>query len=405
MSKLSSSILLLLIAGMLSTGTVNTLLSKLQDMACVANCDAEDPSERKTFSQPLYQTVNMFMGEAMCLAVFFLVEHYVKRTKSKTSEDLAETEPLLAPEASIAGSNHDHFAAIHADDPLSITEDTTDHHHNFSNNTSANNTPLTGNSEEEEENSALTSPELIKMEGKLHLLLFLPTLCDLSATTLMNIGLISISASIYQMLRGSVVLFTGVFSFLFLNRRHPLYRWIGLLTVFVGVAIVGLSGVDNKENEEDNETIGQEVFGVLCVVLAQVFTATQFVIEEKILVKYDIPALKAVGLEGFFGLVSFAIAGPILYFTIGKGTGSYFDLVQGAKEFAASNIVIWTGLAVTRNISATSRSTIDTCRTLFIWLISLGLGWETFSFLQVVGFMVLLTGTFLFNDIFGTFDQ
>lgn len=57
------------------------------------------------------------------------------------------------------------------------------------------------------------------------------------------------------------------------------------------------------------------------------------------------------------------------------------------------------GLSVTRTVSATSRSTIDTCRTLFIWIVSLGLGWESFKWLQVVGFALLVYGTFLFNDI------
>lgn len=57
------------------------------------------------------------------------------------------------------------------------------------------------------------------------------------------------------------------------------------------------------------------------------------------------------------------------------------------------------GLSVTRTVSATSRSTIDTCRTLFIWIVSLGLGWESFKWLQVAGFAFLVYGTFLFNDI------
>ena len=69
------------------------------------------------------------------------------------------------------------------------------------------------------------------------------------------------------------------------------------------------------------------------------------------------------------------------------------------------------GLSVTNTLSATSRSTIDTCRTLFIWLVSLGLGWETFKWLQVLGFALLVYGTFLFNDLvkpppgFGDRDQ
>lgn len=50
-------------------------------------------------------------------------------------------------------------------------------------------------------------------------------------------------------------------------------------------------------------------------------------------------------------------------------------------------------------MSATARSTIDTCRTLFIWVVSLGLGWETFKWLQVLGFALLVYFTFLFNGI------
>jgi hypothetical protein len=50
-------------------------------------------------------------------------------------------------------------------------------------------------------------------------------------------------------------------------------------------------------------------------------------------------------------------------------------------------------------VSATSRSTIDTSRTLFIWIVSLFLGWETFKWLQVLGFLLLVYGTFLFNGL------
>lgn len=54
---------------------------------------------------------------------------------------------------------------------------------------------------------------------------------------------------------------------------------------------------------------------------------------------------------------------------------------------------------MTRSVSATARSTIDTCRTLFIWMVSLGLGWESFKWLQIVGFAMLVYSTFLFNGI------
>lgn len=40
-------------------------------------------------------------------------------------------------------------------------------------------------------------------------------------------------------------------------------------------------------------------------------------------------------------------------------------------------------LTITQELSATTRTVIDSLRTLNIWAISLGLGWQQFHFLQV----------------------
>ena len=45
---------------------------------------------------------------------------------------------------------------------------------------------------------------------------------------------------------------------------------------------------------------------------AQVAAATQFIVEEKFLTQYRVPALLAVGLEGFWGLLLCMVAGPFL---------------------------------------------------------------------------------------------
>lgn len=47
-----------LVGGMLFTGTINTLLNKLQDLTCVENCDAPVESDKKRFEQPLFQVGN-----------------------------------------------------------------------------------------------------------------------------------------------------------------------------------------------------------------------------------------------------------------------------------------------------------------------------------------------------------
>lgn len=94
--------------------------------------------------------------------------------------------------------------------------------------------------------------------------------------------------------------------------------------------------------------------------------------------KYSVPAMKAVGLEGLFGLISVGVALPILHFTYGVHgpPGNFANVVTGFHEvidhpqvwMSGIGIIFsiaffnWFGLTVTRNISATSRSTIDTCR-------------------------------------------
>lgn len=57
------------------------------------------------------------------------------------------------------------------------------------------------------------------------------------------------------------------------------------------------------------------------------------------------------------------------------------------------------GISVTKEISATTRMVLDSLRTLVIWVVSLGLGWEDFHGLQVLGFIVLLVGAGLYNGL------
>ncbi|KAJ1932343.1 hypothetical protein GGF37_007089, partial [Kickxella alabastrina] len=253
--------------------------------------------------------------------------------------------------------------------------------------------------------------------------MWVPAVCDLMGTTLMNVGLFFTTPSVYQMLRGAVVIFSGVFSVLFLGHRLERFQIISLLLVVVGVTIVGLSNIfspppQNYSLGETPDAIDANAWkatlGVILVLGAQVFTATQFVVEEKIIRRYHLTPLRAVGLEGSFGAVTVMAAIPVLHYTIGRShPGGYFDASEGFRQIV-DNPAVWQtsiyimlsialfnffGLSVTRYLSATSRATIDTCRTLFIWIISLALGWEAFSWIQVVGFVVLVYGTFVYNRV------
>lgn len=375
---------------MLLTGVCNTLLTKYQDNQCVRNCDPDDnPRKRAFFNQPVLQTAQMFIGEMGCWLVVGLMALWRRFTGTSSPTERGY-------QAVDTNENDDPAADIESNDRTKL----------------------------------LNNGRSI-LKGHRILLLALPAICDICGTTLMNAGLLMVAASIYQMTRGALVLFVGLFSVVFLKRHLRLFQWLSLVGVVLGVAVVGLAGAlwpDEKPEQsmdgpnEDSVTDGglsdaaRAVIGVLLIAGAQIFTATQFVLEEWILENSPIEPIRVVGWEGIFGFTVTVLAMVVLHAAIGStpaGRYGYFDMVEGwhqmigNKKILLSSILImisiggfnFFGLSVTRSVSATSRSTIDTCRTLFIWIVSLGLGWETFKWLQIVGFALLVYFTFLFNGI------
>lgn len=70
---------------------------------------------------------------------------------------------------------------------------------------------------------------------KPNMFLFLPpALCDVIATSMMYVGLNLTSASQFQMLRGSIMIFVGIFSKIFLKKKMEWFRWVGMAVVFAG---------------------------------------------------------------------------------------------------------------------------------------------------------------------------
>lgn len=375
-----------LVIGMLLTGVANTLLTKFQDMQCVGNCDDPDTSKRHVFEQPVMQTLQMFIGEMGCWLIVGLFS--LRELCNQKRRERAGYQPV--------GPENDEGERASA-------------------NPAAKALVPTDNDRE-------------PIAGMKVFLLAIPACCDIAGTTLMNVGLLFVAASIYQMTRGALVLFVGLFSVIFLKRVLHSFQWFALFVVVIGVGIVGMAGAIFKDPAPEDRIKMQEqamgglspavstIIGVLLIAFAQVFTATQFVVEEWVLEKYSLEPLKVVGWEGIFGFSVTVLMMAILHFTIGvtpKGKYGYFDAVEGFRQVINYPTVAYTslaimvsiggfnffGISVTRSISATARSIIDTCRTLFIWMVSLALHWESFKWLQIVGFVLLVYGTFLFNEL------
>lgn len=287
------------------------------------NCDSPNPKYREHFEQPVLQTLQMFIGEMGCWLVIGLFSLWQRYAGARAGyEAIPDSEGIATPasDESEARDIVNPLKPAHPDDEGRI--------------------PL---------------------EGRSVFLLALPACCDIAGTTLMNVGLLFVAASIYQMTRGALVLFVGLFSVWFLKRHLGLYKWFSLFIVVFGVAIVGLAGAITKD---DKATPGHKsahsdmgaldvappmsqalmtIIGVLLIAGAQIFTATQFVLEERIMEKYAMEPIKVVGWEGIFGFLVTTVVMIILHFAIGTG---YFNAKDGLyqmthyKGIAVSSILI-----------------------------------------------------------------
>jgi len=329
--------------GMLITGSTNTISTKAADLV---NTQSRYGTTVQ-FNHPFFQALCMFLGEASCLLAY-----YVLRARAR-----GKGEPFA--------------------------------------------------------------------EGKPHskLIFALPALCDMTATSLMYVGLGLTDASVFQMLRGSVVIFVGILSRLVLKRKLGAHKWTGMALVMAGAAVVGLpasvtgcAGGSSAATDASKAALGNAL-----IVVAQVIVAVQMIVEEIFIDKYDVPPLQVVGWEGVWGLTFLSGVLVAMYYVPSPAAfcaypphcdhfeDAYDALVnmQHSWQLSAAlggnllSIAFFNaiGVAITKHLSAATRMVLDSMRTLVIWAFSMGVGWEAFCWNSPVGFVVLLAGILLFNEV------
>jgi len=235
---------------------------------------------------------------------------------------------------------------------------------------------------------------------------------DWTATTLVNMAYVCIPASVVQMTRGAIVIFTCLLSVLFLGRRQYKYHIVGVTFVVLGITLVSLSTFFNpatgvSADASVSAATWTKVFGISLCLGAQVFQASMLVYEEKILSKYTLPPLLVVGMEGLFGIIFGLMLltflnvmrlenAHVAYYQMSHSTPLLCAVIGSIFSVAFFN---FSGLTVTQKASAVARSTVDVSRTILVWAIELSLGWNSFNTLQLAGFFVLALGTMIYNRL------
>jgi len=232
-----------------------TLITKFQDQYVVGE---NEEGERVYFYHPLLQCCMMFMGEFLCLPVY--ITNVILSIISKSSKK-------------------------DADDQWKYIEE-----------------PCTENMSML---STLTSPSKIQAGKRVIFLISFITMCDMVAFCSFMIALSQCAASVFEMLKGLVVVVTAILSVVFLRRKLHVHHISSILMILSGQFIIGYLGIHGNETTTSSQ-------GVMFLLTAVCFESTVHTIREKLFKVYEIDESKVIGLEGFWGVLIFIFALPML---------------------------------------------------------------------------------------------
>eukprot|EP01025_Chloroclados_australasicus_P033081 TRINITY_DN3360_c0_g3_i2.p1 TRINITY_DN3360_c0_g3~~TRINITY_DN3360_c0_g3_i2.p1 ORF type:complete len:541 (+),score=49.39 TRINITY_DN3360_c0_g3_i2:204-1625(+) len=366
------------VAGLLMFGTTTSLLAKI-----VYELQGEGISgEQKYFRKPWAMTTIMFIGMTLCLPLAYLEKKTQKQSHLSNSNDSQNNQKI--------------------DKRIPLLDD-------------------------ENYVSGRSSP-ISKVQGiKEILMLSIPAIFDLVATVLMNIGLLTVTASVYQMMRGAEMIFAAIFATTFLRRKLNRLHYLGISASVLGIGLVGMASVFSGEGAASAQVPKIRILtGMLLIIASQCVQAAQVTFEDFFMTDMHMEPLMIVGYEGLFGsIMMIGILLPIVSALPGEeGNGIHEDTLDTLHMIAHSNTIPyilgldmfalmaynWTGMHVTGHLGAVFRTVLETMRTLFVWIIdlilfqlpfiqgALGEKWNIpYSFLQLLGFGVLVSGTVVYG--------
>jgi drug/metabolite transporter (DMT)-like permease len=104
-------------------------------------------------------------------------------------------------------------------------------------------------------------------EGLNPLVIAFPAMFDICGSSLMFVALTMCAASVYQMMRGVIVVITAMMALFFLGRAQYAHHWTSLALIVFGVFLVGF--VNIMATRGDTSLAGQtSIFGIVLLLIA-----------------------------------------------------------------------------------------------------------------------------------------
>jgi drug/metabolite transporter (DMT)-like permease len=263
-------------------------------------------------------------------------------------------------------------------------------------------------------------------------ILAIPSLCDLLCTLLLLVAQLYITASMWQMLRGTVIVITAILKRFVLGHRLRAHMWAGVITIALAMILVASASLFGSQDASGSAEAKDPRIGIVLVMLGCLAQGVQYVFEEKVMAVDNAPPLVVIGMEGLWGtILTLILVYPAAYALPGSDHGSYenpwdsIHMIQSSPSLQKLllgfivSVTIYNCMAVyvTKYLSAIWHAILDNFRPLTIWVLDLyifyvllpntGFGekWTFGSWFQLIGLLILFLGTAIYNGSVATCDH
>ena len=255
--------------------------------------------------------------------------------------------------------------------------------------------------------------------GKAVGLVAIPSGLDMISTVMSVFGSPWISLSLAFIFKGARVVFSALLTVILLKRRLYAFHWTGVILCVAGLVVAASSQLFFEPSS---------FVGVLLVLGSEMFRGMRIVVEERLMKQDKLDPCFLVGIEGLYGSLVFSVTLLIVWLAVGGSDGGSFENLEDTI-FRISNsgglvalfclfplvtcITSVVSAVVTKNLSAVHNGLISVLRVGILWVIELilfyalagnpfgkllGEPWTRYSVLKLVGFLIVLFSTLLYDE-------
>jgi hypothetical protein len=208
----------------------------------------------------------------------------------------------------------------------------------------------------------------------------------------------------------------------FLGKEMPVFKWVGVGCCLLGIALASLGNISTATAFEGS--LAQSTTGMALVITSQVFKALQVVVEEILIKQRKLPAIDVILWGGLWPLlVMLSVVYPVMYALPGADQG-HMNHPMSSVVLLSNSLGVrmlflgacFTGGAITVSLtyatavlSAMWRMLLEAGGTFLVWFFGLlvhylvdsgselGEAWSTWSYLELLGFLLVLLGQFIYG--------